>query len=227
MSELGIIGATYEDRRNGRIGKLISRDEKCKTLMFEAPEGKNFITSYSGFRSNMRKKDIEISAESSNDVPETVPTETEIVQENTEKPVKKAKKEKTDDSLFESSVEMYTDMLSKVSNYVDTFKNKRLKIFSRPEKRMVGIVADKRGHVVDFGSIFRDSQVKMFITEEDYLNRKWTADIDAVYKHVTYSKPMCVYVSYTQFETLLEDIRPIIVDLLVKKSNRRNVKEEL
>ena len=220
MGELGVIGATYEDRRNGRIGTLISRDEKCKTLMFEAPGGKNFITSYSGFRSNMRKK--EVSAEISNDVPENVSTE-----ETQEKPATVKKRKKISNHPFEDAPAMYADMSAKVVKYVESFNNKRLKIVSKPEKSAIYIRSDKNISILNVRVVYREYQFKSFIKEDVYRNTPWSVDINEVYTHISYTKPICVYAGYEQLEQFLEDLRPVVVDALVKKSKRRNMKEEL
>ena len=50
MSEIGVIGQIYEDRRTKKKGKLIERDEKYKTLLLETSEGKSFNVSYGGFK---------------------------------------------------------------------------------------------------------------------------------------------------------------------------------
>lgn len=220
MGELGVIGATYEDRRNGRIGTLISRDEKCKTLMFEAPGGKNFITSYSGFRSNMRKK--EVSTEISNDVPENVPTE-----ESQEQPEKQTKRSKVTNHPFETATAMFVDMTDKFVKYAESFNNKRVKVMSKPEKRMLALSLEKGCNIFNVFIVYRGYQFKAFIKEDVYRNTPWTVDILSVYNHISYTKPICVYVSYNQLEQFLEDLRPVVVDALVKRSKRRNMKEEL
>lgn len=71
---VGIIGQKYEDRKTGRCGVLVDRDDKYKTLLFKSDEGLTFSISNSSFRSNWRKvKEAEVE--------ETTPIETESVEE--------------------------------------------------------------------------------------------------------------------------------------------------
>ena len=224
MSEIGVIGQTYEDRRNKRIGKLVSRDEKCKTLMFLAPSGKHFMTSYSGFRSNMRKVDVEVSVEISDDVPETESNETEGTVEET---AKKPSKKRDIDNPFSEPTAMFKDMLQKLTEYVATFNNGRLKLDVKPEKKNITISLEKHIGIVNMNTVWRDKQVRVFLKESDYLNRKWNVTFDAVYTHITYTRPICVYIPYEQFDMLLEDLKPVIVDALVEKSKSRDMKEEI
>lgn len=70
---VGILGQKYEDRKTGKCGVLVARDEKYKTLMFEGDDGRTFSISNSSFRSNWRKVKEE--------VVETEPVETESVEE--------------------------------------------------------------------------------------------------------------------------------------------------
>ena len=55
MSEVGIIGQMYENRKSKKIGVLESRDEKFKTLLFRGDDGSSFNVNYSTFKSNWRK----------------------------------------------------------------------------------------------------------------------------------------------------------------------------
>ena len=57
MSEIGEIGVIYEDRRTKKKGKLVERDDKYKTLLMEASDGKSFNITFGGFKSNWRKVD--------------------------------------------------------------------------------------------------------------------------------------------------------------------------
>ena len=55
----GVIGQRYSDRRSGKTGVLIDRNEKFKTLLFEADDGSTFNICYSTFRSQWRKDVME------------------------------------------------------------------------------------------------------------------------------------------------------------------------
>lgn len=54
-TEVGIIGQTYQNRRNKKIGTLESRNEKYKTLCMKGVDGKTFDVVYSTFKSDWRK----------------------------------------------------------------------------------------------------------------------------------------------------------------------------
>ena len=72
---VGIIGQKYEDRKTGKSGTLVGRDDKYKTLLFTADDDTTFSISNSSFRSNWRKV-------KEDDVEETVDTDT-VVSEDT------------------------------------------------------------------------------------------------------------------------------------------------
>lgn len=75
---VGIIGQKYEDRKTGKSGTLVGRDDKYKTLLFTADDDTTFSISNSSFRSNWRKV-------KEDDVEETVDTDT-VVSEDTIEP---------------------------------------------------------------------------------------------------------------------------------------------
>lgn len=55
VSEVGIIGQMYEERKSKKVGVLESREPKYKTLMFRDKDGGSFNITYSTFKSNWRK----------------------------------------------------------------------------------------------------------------------------------------------------------------------------
>ena len=59
---LGIIGQKYEDRKTGKTGTLVRRDESANTLIMKAFGGSEFIVSCGAFRSNWRKAKDNITA---------------------------------------------------------------------------------------------------------------------------------------------------------------------
>lgn len=136
VNEVGIIGQVYEDRRNGKSGKLVSRDKKCKTLLFESENGSTFVVTFSTFRSNMRKK-IDANPE---DIKEEAYAEPEITsQELTEEEAtkiekkieRKEKKQAKAKAIEEADVQKklqvridaYTQMKSVLHSFVDSFNN--------------------------------------------------------------------------------------------------------
>ena len=134
----GIIGQVYEDRRNGDSGKLISRDEKCKTLTFQSDDGNSFVKSYSHFRSYMRKKadvpEEEIKEEA---YAEAELTSVEVSEADAEKMEKNAKRkakaaEKVEETKIrkqkesmseEDKTDAYERMIDTVEQFVDSFNN--------------------------------------------------------------------------------------------------------
>lgn len=93
-TEVGIIGQNYEDRRTHKAGKLISRDDKYKTLMFESADGKSFNVSYSTFRSNYRKSVVADEFEQAEDNVEVTPIKSVEQPVQAEVPKEEVKKEK-------------------------------------------------------------------------------------------------------------------------------------
>lgn len=93
MSEakaVGNIGTAYEDRRNGKCGVLMSRDEEAKTLTFFG-NGEEFTITYGAFKSNWRKVATANDAPVSNEddpaeKPESVPTPAPQPQPEPEEP---------------------------------------------------------------------------------------------------------------------------------------------
>ena len=113
MSEIGIVGHIYEDRRTKKKGKLIERDEKYKTLLLETSDGKSFNVSYGGFKSNWRSVDEHV--ETVEEAMEEIEIPEQPKKEKVEKPVKK-RKERELNPGFESAI-------LKMMDYAKTFNN--------------------------------------------------------------------------------------------------------
>lgn len=224
MSEVGIIGQMYEDRRTKKCGKLISRDEKCKTMMFEAPDGKCFISSYSSFKSNMRKKieneeevikeayedalvqeDILSSTDDSVAVEEDISTESEEV-ELAEPVHRKAHKPHRVSEITEN-------VTLKLLDFAKSFNNPRVNLTVRTAKRLNMLFVDKRA-VFDLYPVNRKNQFKCFIKEDVYRDTDWDLEFVEVFRHPTYSKPICVYGNYADFDKFLEKLRPYVIERL-------------
>lgn len=52
---VGVLGQKYEDRKTGKTGTIVSRDEDARTLTMRGVGGAEFVVSYAAFRSNWRK----------------------------------------------------------------------------------------------------------------------------------------------------------------------------
>ena len=131
---VGIIGQKYEDRKTGKCGVLVSRDEKYMTLDFEGDDGKHFKISNSSFRSNWRKVKDEVA--------ETEPVsnkETESVtpEVSAEEPLKKVEPvtKKTKSNFDEVSIE---DAIANLVKIVES--ERKVEVFN--EADCLSIFAD-------------------------------------------------------------------------------------
>jgi len=91
VSEVGIIGQMYEDRKTKKVGVLESREEKFKTLMMRDKDGKSFNITYSTFRSNWRKYNGD----------EVISTSTQVEEKRAEEKKREANNKKTVESKSE------------------------------------------------------------------------------------------------------------------------------
>ena len=88
----GIIGQMYEDRKTKKRGVLESREEKYKTLMLRADDGKSFNITYATFKSNWRKYQGE----------EVIQTSTQVEEQRKEE----EKKEESNKQIVEAKSEV-------------------------------------------------------------------------------------------------------------------------
>lgn len=137
MSEVGIIGQMYEDRRTRKRGKLLERDEKYKTLLMESPEGKSFNITFGGFKSNWREVEIAEVVEPLTEEPVTEPVKEEVAEE---KPVKKVRKKQAERDVNPE----LEDMALKVLDYSKTFNDVKVNTNVVPIKRRVTLKVDNR-----------------------------------------------------------------------------------
>ena len=162
--EVGIIGQVYEDRRNGKCGKLVSRDKKYKTLTFEPVEGKSFLPAtctYSTFRSNLRKVNTDVPEETKEEAyAEVELTEQELTEAEAEKIEKKVKRkakkerkvaeavEKKERERTELSEGAYKNVLAVVHDYVESFGNLGVVVAENPYKLACSIKINGRSYLV-------------------------------------------------------------------------------
>lgn len=137
MSEIGIIGQMYEDRRTKKVGKLVERDEKYKTLLFESEDGKSFNVSFGGFKSNWRKYESVEATEESIKLEEPVVESTEPVKED----VKPAVHKKPRKGQLHKE---YTDAVLAVSKLVSSIENERLTLHVMENKTAFVIKIDNK-----------------------------------------------------------------------------------
>lgn len=148
---VGIIGQKYEDRKTGKCGVLVNRDDKYKTLEFEGDDGNHFKISNSSFRSNWRKVKSEVvTSEPANDevVEDVVQEETTEeakpeVEENTETEVKPMKKPKAKSEkkrhTSSKSYEGVTDEEA-IAKFVENVMNTRtIEIFNEADMLSISV----------------------------------------------------------------------------------------
>lgn len=116
MSEksIGIINQKYEDSKTGKSGVLVGRDEKYKTLIFEADDASTFSVSVSSFRSNWRKCKDENAEESNETVEETTEKTAEQETSNDATPVDNV--EPQQEVSFVDAITAFVKTVSKVRN---------------------------------------------------------------------------------------------------------------
>lgn len=213
MSEIGIIGQIYEDRRTKKTGKLIERDEKYKTLLFESPDGKTFNTSYGTFKSNYRK--YESAGEQTTEVEkieEVAETEHKVV-EVTEESVKKPRKKRAEAELSELYVSTTMCLLA----YAESFKNPAVQIKSIPKKNINYIKAGRR-RIVDVTSRLRDDTYIVCMSEEMYTKIKDFKYIDNQKFHENWHLKMCFTVPVERFDDFLESCRDYIINFMCEQN---------
>lgn len=202
MSEVGIIGQMYEDRRTKKTGKLVERDEKYKTLLFEAPEGKTFNISFSGFKSNWRKlvtDDIEESSEVANSIPDD--TETDVVTDNVE--VVKEHREYTVNKLLEETT-------LKIIDYVQSFSNSRVSVKSVLKKNSHTVKVDNR-RMLEVITKVRNSTYMICMSEEMYLTVKDLKYIRDYKFHDNWGFKISFIIDSCNLDDLLNNCKDFIV----------------
>ena len=145
MSEIGVIGSMYEDRRTKKKGKLLERDNKFKTLLMESEDGKSFNITFGGFKSNWRKIDEpEQTVEEA--MEEKIPEEQITVKKPKEKkPVKKSEKKSVKKKVVDAEInEGLENATTSLAEFVQSFENPRLRLRTVLEKKSNALILDDR-----------------------------------------------------------------------------------
>jgi len=227
---VGIIGQMYEDRRNGDSGRLISRDEKCKTLSFESENGKTFVKSYSHFKSYMRKKaDVAPEEVKEEAYAEAELTKVEVSEADAEKMIKnakrkenKAKKEADEKAKAEKPAKkpkelstFYADAVTLVTGYIESFSNPNLSFAVEPKKRVCKI--KHLGDVVlHLWCKSRTNEYSFWLRENEF-DALDKSDFNG-YKVVRHDGGYARNIEITMTEGVndfLEKLRPVIIETLV------------
>lgn len=235
----GIIGQVYEDRRNGDSGKLISRDEKCKTLTFQSDDGNSFVKSYSHFRSYMRKKaDVpeeeikeEAYAEAELTSIEVSDADAEKMEKNakrkqkTAEKVEEAKTRKQKESMSEEDVSNYfNSMVDVVKDFVESFNSPLISYKSRDYKKACVFKVCGKSLMILYARPSRSTvyitSVPQFITEV-----KHSVDLQEIKHHSakTVSQRSESYiVSISDLKANLEDLREAIIEIVSYKEEKES-----
>ena len=203
MSELGEIGAIYEDRRTKKQGKLVERDEKFKTLLMETSDGKSFNITFGGFKNNWRKVD------------EPEQTVEEAMKEiPVPEPIKKEKPVKKVEEKSEEVNPVYAEALKKVVEYVESFNSSKLNVRPNFDTNMISVKLCTKKCLEIFRkprnkyyTIACKDNVAQFVDKLEF--------IDGVKFYPT-RKPLnyAFLVDVDKFDTLLSCLRPEIMNLI-------------
>lgn len=201
MSELGIIGQMYEDRRTKKRGKLVERDDKYKTLLMESEDGKSFNISFGGFKSNWR------SIETEEPMLEEIPEEKVVEEKPTKKSHKKYKERQVSDGLEEATL--------RILDYVKSFNSDKVSSSLVPNKRRLSVKINGT-RVVVLTHMTRADNLQVSLVEPLFLtikNKKYAQDTKYS-PNWSSSAKYTFYVDRDQLDTVLEDLRTPIVNIM-------------
>ena len=205
MSEIGVVGQVYEDRRTKKKGKLVSRDEKFKTLLMESEDGKSFNISYGGFKSNWRSIDVPV---------ETIEEAMKEVEVPEEKPKEKpkTKKVKVAKTPVSETLEGY---LTVFETFIRSFNSDKMSLnimMERKSARKSPYVTVKIGNSAIATLYLRTSgYFRVIMQEVVYSHVKWSVKFPKV---VSNNKNVNCRLMCEDLGRFLEDTRPFIVEVL-------------
>lgn len=204
MSEIGTIGAIYEDRRTKKKGKLIERDEKYKTLLMEASDGKSFNITFGGFKSNWRKVD---------EPEQTVEEAMQEVELTEEKPKKKEKPKVNKDA---EGILAYEDIFN---SYVESLNSDKVSLKFVPAKgKKDSFVIFKIGKN-KFIDLYLRARGRFWIMMPEfvYSQTKWKIELINVVNTPKNRREISCSIKWEDLSQFLEDIRHSFVEVLSAK----------
>ena len=211
MSEVGVIGQIYEDRRTKKQGKLIERDDKYKTLLLESTDGKSFNVSYGGFKSNWRSvsEPVETLEEAMQEV--EIPEKPEVIKsEPKSEPVKKEKKKQVERSISEG----YESASLLILDYAKSFHNPNITSDVEPNKRSVSV---KVGNVRMFLIVYkvRTKLYQVYSDETLLMQIKDKGYISSINHHENWPRFKYTYlIGADKLDEFIEDARQYIIDYI-------------
>lgn len=241
MSELGTIGLLYENRKNKKQGKLVSIDEKYKTMTMESEDGSSFNISFATFKSGWRQ------VKDSTEVPVATPVENAVAEEKSKKEkkekkpkkesagkaTKKEKAEKKPARTHEESEAMRKDFRNEtdaiVKEFLDGFNSKVFTVKINVAKNRYEILANGRAFIHLYMSYLKRRH-RVFMKTELYRAVDWTEKSGISRAETTifenYSLPTSFYMSADNLAGMLHDMQPVIEEVLVDLEEKAKAKEE-
>lgn len=212
MSEVGIISQKYEDRRTKKVGTLLERDEKYKTLLFKSDDGKTFNVSYGGFKSNWRKtENLPTVEESMEEIEIPIEPKTELV----EIPEVKITNSRDASDLYES-------VCMKVTSFSASFMSSEVTSKLIPRKNGIAL---KIGNKRVFEVYAKVRENKIFIVSYDSMMH-YISNADNFNYTITNHPKWIMTSSISVPIENLDDILNLIRDYVVKLLSENIVEEE-
>jgi len=203
MSEVGIIGQIYEDRRTKKQGKLLERDEKYKTLLLQSDDGKSFNITFGGFKSNWRKID---------EPEQTVEEAMQEVELTEEKPKKKVKPKVKD----AEGILAYEDIFN---SYVDSLNSDKVSLTFVPakgKKDSFVVIKIGKNKFIDLYLRLR-GRFWIMMPEFVYSQTKWSVELINVVNTPKNRREISCSIKWEDLSQFLEDIRHSFVEVLSAK----------
>lgn len=210
MAEQIVFGMTYEDKRTHRSGVLISYSDKYKTYLMESSDGKSFNVTSSQFKVNWRLVETaEVKEEVKPEV-ETVKVEPAKVKSGTtyKGPTEEQKKELND---------LYTEAVKLGQKFIESFDNDALALKLVPDKNMFRVRINYN-IISDIYVMTKFKKVRVWLTEEDCNSFLSSCSIKPMSAKQYPYTGRCYALEFglTDLNVVLEDLRPIVVDNLVR-----------
>lgn len=209
MSEVGIIGQMYEDRRTKKQGKLVERDEKFKTLLMKQNDGKSFNITFGSFKSNWRKIDEPVQTVEEA-MEEAIPDE-QITMETPVKIAKKSVKPIKSQDIFEYE--------SIFTSFVDSLNSDKVSLKfvpSKGKKSPFVIIRIGKNKFIDLYLRLR-GHFWVMMPEFVYATTKWKVELIDVVNTPKNRREISCSIKWEDLHQFLEDTRHSFVEVLSTK----------
>lgn len=222
----------YENKKTGKTGKIVERNEKYKTLILELSDGQRIPMSNSVFRSNWHlienSEPVEEPTETTEDV-EPVVAEEPVSEETVEEPVEhiateeEPKRDKRNRKIGKRKQKMdmqlfFDEMIPVFVDYISSFHNPRLHISSylntKAKKYFVKIHMDRKCYIEYHFRTMEGGSFWVRVPSAIYNNTKFTAKPIDVKTNTQYFKDINFYIRRKDINKNLEDFREVLIELL-------------